>query len=54
MHLQQQNGKNYYKEKGFFVAKINARSGDGMKNISNVVKEACKEKDRAGQKAWYH
>ena len=34
----------YYKEKGFFVAKINARSGDGMKNISNVVKEACKEK----------
>lgn len=36
--------ENYYKEKGFFVAKINARSGDGMKNISNVVKEACKEK----------
>ena len=34
----------YYKEKGFFVAKINARSGDGMKNIRNVVKEACKEK----------
>ena len=34
----------YYKEKGFFVAKINARSGDGMKNIGNVVKEACKEK----------
>lgn len=34
----------YYKEKGVFVAKINARSGDGMKNISNVVKEACKEK----------
>ena len=36
--------ENYYKEKVFFVAKINARSGDVMKNISNVVKEACKEK----------
>ncbi len=34
----------YYKEKGFFTAKINARSGQGIKNINNVVKEACKEK----------
>lgn len=34
----------YYKEKGFFVLKINARSGAGMKSINNVVMEACKEK----------
>jgi ribosome biogenesis GTPase A len=34
----------YYKDKGFFVAKINARSGEGMKSINNIVKEACKEK----------
>ena len=36
--------ENYYKEKGFFVAKINARSGDGMKNISNVVRKLVKKR----------
>ncbi len=34
----------YYKDKGFFVAKINARSGEGIKNINGIVKEACREK----------
>jgi ribosome biogenesis GTPase A len=34
----------YYKNKGFFVARINARSGEGMKSINSIVKEACKEK----------
>ncbi len=34
----------YYKEKGFATAKINARDGQGIKSINNVVKEACKEK----------
>ncbi len=34
----------YYKEKGFFTARINAKSGEGMKNINAVVKEACREK----------
>ncbi len=34
----------YYKEKGFFVAKINARSGSGMKSIDFIVQEACREK----------
>ena len=34
----------YYSEKGFFVAKINARDGAGMKSINGIVQEACREK----------
>lgn len=34
----------YFKEKGFYVLEINARTGEGMKAIRNTVKEACKEK----------
>lgn len=34
----------YYKEKGFAVAKINARDGMGMKGINAIVQEACREK----------
>jgi ribosome biogenesis GTPase A len=34
----------YYKEKGFAVVKINARSGAGMKSITSVIQETCKEK----------
>ena len=34
----------YYSEKGFFVAKINARDGVGMKSINGIVQEACREK----------
>ena len=34
----------YFKEKGFFVLEINARSGAGVKNINGMVAEACKEK----------
>jgi ribosome biogenesis GTPase A len=36
--------ENYYREKGFFVAKINARDGMGMKGINAIVQDACKEK----------
>ena len=39
----------YYSEKGFFVAKINARDGVGMKSINGIVQEACRgkiERDR--------
>ena len=36
--------ENYYKNKDFAVAKINARDGMGMKSINNIVQEACKEK----------
>ncbi len=34
----------YYKGKGFAVARINARDGMGMKSINNIVQEACREK----------
>ncbi len=34
----------YFKDKGFFVVKLDARSGSGMKAINSVIQEACKEK----------
>ncbi len=34
----------YFKEKGFFVVKLDARSGNGMKSINTIIQEACKEK----------
>ena len=34
----------YYKDKGFSVVKINARSGMGMKTITGVIQSTCKEK----------
>ncbi len=34
----------FYKDKGYAVVKINARSGAGMKSITNVIQETCKEK----------
>ncbi len=34
----------YFKEKGFFVVKLDARSGSGMKSINAIIQEACKEK----------
>ena len=35
---------NYFKEKGFHVLEVNARSGQGLKSIQGVVREACREK----------
>ena len=34
----------YFKDKGFHVLEMNARSGQGLKSIHGIVKEACKEK----------
>lgn len=34
----------YFKKKGYFVLKVNARSGAGLKAIQGVIQEACKEK----------
>ncbi len=34
----------YFEEKGYFVVKINSRSGAGMKQILATILEACKEK----------
>ena len=36
--------ENYYKEKGFFVVKVNAQKGQGIKNVKGAIMEACKEK----------
>lgn len=36
--------KAFFQEKGFYVVKIDSRSGSGMKTIQNVIQEACKEK----------
>jgi len=35
---------NYFKEKGFFVVKVNARSGAGIKAVNEVIRKACSEK----------
>ncbi len=34
----------WFQSKGYFVVKINARSGAGLKQIQGAVQEACKEK----------
>lgn len=36
--------RSFFQEKGFFVVKVDSRSGSGMKAIQNVIQEACKEK----------
>ena len=34
----------FFKKKGFFVVSLDARSKSGMKSITDIVMEACKEK----------
>ena len=34
----------YFKKKGFHVLEVNARSGQGLKAIQSIVREACREK----------
>nr|WP_317360618.1 ribosome biogenesis GTPase YlqF [uncultured Blautia sp.] len=34
----------YFRSKGYYAVKINARSGSGMKGILPVIMESCKEK----------
>ncbi len=34
----------YFKNMGFYVVKLDARNGSGMKAINAVIQEACKEK----------
>ena len=41
---QTQRWAEFFRETGYFVVKLDARSKSGMKAISNVVMEACKEK----------
>ncbi len=44
MRRQNEAWKAYFQNKGFFVVKVDSRSGAGMKMIQNVIQEACKEK----------
>ena len=34
----------YFKKKGYFVVSLDARSKSGMKSITDIIMEACKEK----------
>ena len=34
----------YFKKKGFFVVSLDARSKNGMKTITDIIMDACKEK----------
>lgn len=34
----------YFKNKGIYAVKINAKNGSGLKSIQGVINEACKEK----------
>ena len=34
----------YFKEKGYLVAKVNSRKNSGLKPVNEVIREACKEK----------
>lgn len=34
----------YFQNTGFFAAAVNSRSGTGMKQIQNIIQEACREK----------
>ncbi len=36
--------ESWFQKKGYFVVKINARSGAGVKAIHGVIEQACKEK----------
>ena len=42
--------KTFFQEKGFFVVKVDSRSGAGMKAIQNAISEACKEKTERDRK----
>ncbi len=34
----------YYESKGWFVTYVNSKSGNGVRNVHEVIQEACKEK----------
>ena len=40
----------YFKEKGIQVIRVNAKSGQGMKNITRIVQDVCKEKTERDRK----
>ena len=46
-----QEWESFFKEKGYFVQQLNAKTGAGIKNIQALVQESCKEKiERDGKR----
>ena len=45
-----QEWKQYFEDKGFHVAMVNSRNGNGVKAVQNIVMEACKEKIERNRK----
>lgn len=41
---QNEKWEQFFGQKGFFVVRLDARNRNGMKQVSNVIMEACKEK----------
>ena len=41
---QNEQWEKFFLQKGFYVVRLDARSRNGMKQVSNVIMEACKEK----------
>ena len=42
--------QNYYKEKGYYVHCLDSRKNTGMKSITDIIQEACKEKTERDRK----
>lgn len=42
--------KAYFETKGYFVAMVNSKTGNGVKAVQNIVMEACKEKIERNRK----
>lgn len=40
----------YFQEKGYFVAEVDSRNGAGMKQIQELIREACREKTERDRK----
>lgn len=40
----------WFQEKGYFVVKINAKNGNGIKAVHTAIQEACKEKTERDRK----
>ena len=41
--------KSYYEKKGWYVALVNSKGGSGVKNVHDVIQQACKEKTERDQ-----
>lgn len=36
--------KKWFEDKGYFVTLVNAKSGNGVKHVNDIIQQACKEK----------